>query len=88
MPYGADGMNDIASWKTIRAGNTGFSREATAEQPTLTEQFQSRRPVDGSVNASAADQSCVAALTIALTRSFLMSSRRDSIFKAVETCFV
>lgn len=36
MPYGTDGMNDIVSWKTIRAGNTGFTREATAEQPTLT----------------------------------------------------
>ena len=34
VPYGTDGTNDLASWETIRAGNTGFSREATAEQPS------------------------------------------------------
>lgn len=56
MPYGTDRMNDISSWKTIRAGDAGFSSEATVELSTLTEQFRSRRPVDGSVNTSAAEQ--------------------------------
>lgn len=49
-------MNDISSWKTIRAGDAGFSSEATVELSTLTEQIRSRRPVDGSVNTSAAEQ--------------------------------
>ena len=49
-------MNDVTSWKTIRAGDAGFSSEATVELSTLTEQFRSRRPVDGSVNTSAAEQ--------------------------------
>ena len=83
MPYGTDGTNDLASWETIRAGNTGFSREATAELPTLTEQFRSRRPVDGAVNASAAEQRRIGGID-----DRVMSPRWDSIFKAARTCFV
>ena len=83
VPYGTDGTNDLASWETIRAGNTGFSREATAELPTLTEQLRSRRPVEGAVNASAAEQRRIGGID-----DRVMSPRWDSIFKAVRTCFV
>ena len=83
MPYGTDRMNDISSWKTIRAGDAGFSSEATVELSTLTEQFRSRRPVDGAVNASAAEQRRIGGID-----DRVMSPRWDSIFKAARTCFV
>ena len=77
-PDRADRMNDVPGLEPIAAGDLGGTGVATAQRLAFGQQLRSGGAMDGAVDAAAAEQRRLAALTMASTSSVVMSATQIS----------
>ncbi len=75
MPHRADRVDDVARRQAIATRDLGIAGGAAAEGPAFGEQFGSGRAMDRAIDAAAAQEHVLAALTIASTASVVISAR-------------